>query len=285
MDLFCAGRALAGLASEPGRVEKREANRHDSRMWAWRILRGGLVYLTFAAATSVASHLVTPIHRRLAGAEADPELIGQLALHRAARFLRWLATGVGAVSVEYDGVEALAGAGPLVLVANHPTNLDAVFLIAALPQLDTVVEAAWAQSPVIRGTVKSAGYLSNDEPRRLVEEASRRLAAGRLLLVFPEGSRSPASELHEFQRGAARMALAAACPLQTVVIQCDPPFGLKGRPWYDIPKDTPQMSIRVGRRFSVTDSAGGGEVPSLVARRLTRALREYFVKELNYGSA
>lgn len=251
----------------------------------WRVFRVGLVYATFGGAIAVTTRILVPIRCFLAGTRDGADLFAQRSLHRAARLVRWLAVGLKVVDLQLEGLEKLPKSGPILLVANHPSKLDATFLVSLMPQLDTIVQDSWANAPIISGAVETGGYLRNSDPRRVIDEAVRRLAEGRRVLIFPEGSRSPAGELNDFHRGAARIALASGCDLQTIIIRCDPPFGLKGRPWYDIPSVTPRMSIRAGEALSPKDWTDGNETPGVAARKVTRALRDYFDRELNDAHA
>ena len=70
-----------------------------------------------------------------------------------------------------DGVDALKQPGVLV-VANHPTLLDAVLLMAVMPNATFIVKAAMAHNPITCWIVSLAGYIPNDEVGvELVEKA------------------------------------------------------------------------------------------------------------------
>lgn len=247
------------------------------------LCRVGIVYAWFGGSIAVTTYLVVPLARWAGIGPRDEDLLTQRCLHYAARSLRAVVVGLGILELTQSGMERLTRGGPLLVVANHPSSLDASFLIAWMPQVDNVAERQWANAPVIGAAIAKAGHLRNDHPRAVIEDGVRRLEAGRRLLIFPEGTRSPAGALHPFHRGAARLALGSGCDIVPVVIRCDPPFGLKGRPWYDIPSETPKMSITVGDAIAVEQYLDGGESPGVAARKVTRGLREYFLRELNYA--
>lgn len=114
-------------------------------------------------------------------------------------------------------VEGLAHypAGPAVIVANHPSALDPLFLAAAVPERVLFVGAeeflamrgvGWAMRtygciPVRRGQVD----------RSAIRESLRALREGRKVVIFPEGRVSP--EPAPLHRGAAMVAAEAGVPI------------------------------------------------------------------------
>ena len=119
-----------------------------------------------------------------------------------------------------DGAAVLPS-GPCVIVANHRSHADTAALLAAVPprRRPAVAAAAdyWFCGGVRPGIcrllcgafpVRRAGGGSAD-----LAVAARLLAAGRDVIVFPEGTRSRDGRTGDFHRGAARLAAAAGVPL------------------------------------------------------------------------
>ena len=75
---------------------------------------------------------------------------------------------LGVLTVSVSGAARLQREGLLVL-ANHPTLIDVVLLVALLPDADCVVKRAVARNPFMRATVRAAGYIVNDDGPALVE--------------------------------------------------------------------------------------------------------------------
>src|SRR5262249_35146638 len=133
-------------------------------------------------------------------AEAGP----RLAL--PCRLLRALALGPAlrliASPLTVEGAERLPARGPLLLVANHASHLDAPVVLAALPARlrdRTLVAAAedYFFRDRLRGsaaTLFGAFALARRGPaarlRRGLAGVAARLAAGWSVLLFPEGTRS-----------------------------------------------------------------------------------------------
>jgi 1-acyl-sn-glycerol-3-phosphate acyltransferase len=111
-----------------------------------------------------------------------------------------------------QGREHLRQQESFVFIANHASNMDVLCLQAALPSscVHRAFPAAaadyWYSSTV--GTVVAGGLLNalalerRGHPRRSLEACRRVLAeAGHVLILFPEGRRSPDGQLLPFKPG------------------------------------------------------------------------------------
>jgi 1-acyl-sn-glycerol-3-phosphate acyltransferase len=243
-----------------------------------RVARTAIAFATFGLAGVLFALLVAPVLRFLPGTQRERDFRGQRLVHHWFRFFDRFMQRLGLHRVQIEGAERLREPGQLV-VANHPTLLDVVLLVARMPQCDCVVKRAAWSNPCMRWVVQAAGYVPNDLGEELIEACAARLEAGRTLLLFPEGTRSPARSLGRFQRGAAHVALRARRPLLPVFIHCDPPTLMRGQPWYDVPERRFAYRIEVGEPIYPELGAGGGR--GAAARRLTAALREFFQARLS----
>lgn len=217
--------------------------------------------------------LVIPL-ARLADWRSAGDLVAQRWIQRAFRLYAFSAESFGYIGLEVRGAERLAR-GPALVVANHPTLMDVVLLIAQFPQADCVVKAGAWRNPFLRGIVSLAGYVPNRDGPELVAECARRLRAGRTLVLFPEGSRSLASALRPFKRGAAHIALASGAALRPVLIECRPRMLGKDQAWWAIPGERVRYTLRVGADVAIGEPAAQQSDP-LAARRLTEQLQRLF---------
>ena len=124
----------------------------------------------------------------------------------------------------------LPGAGPLLLVGNHPNALiDPALLLTISPRpLTFLAKAPLFQVPVLGTLLRALGALPvqrrQDGPAEptanaaVLEAGARALATERALAIFPEGRSHSDSRLAEMKTGAARMALAAGRPVQVVPV-------------------------------------------------------------------
>lgn len=153
---------------------------------------------------------------------------------------RWF----GVVDVRVEGGERLRKLGRAIVIANHPSYLDVVVLLATMPRACCIVTSRHWRNPIFAGIVRSAGYLRNDGGPSLVIASEAALADDVPLIVFPEGTRSPSrGQLGKFSRGFAHIALAHRCPIVPVLIDCDPPAYTKQHRWYTVTEQMPVLRV------------------------------------------
>lgn len=179
--------------------------------------------------------------------------------------------GVVSLDVEPEALARLGQGGGLI-VANHPTLLDVLVLLAHVPQTGCVVKHALWRNPFVALAVRTAGYIPNREPEQLLRDCSAALARGEPLIVFPEATRSVPGEPLRLHRGAAAIALDSGAVLKVVHFRCEPVFLSKGDAWYRVPDRRPCLAARVGASLRARDFQRSGETRSVAARHLTLAL-------------
>ncbi len=195
--------------------------------------------------------------------------------------LQW----AGVMKLDVEGAAALRARRPAIVVANHPTWLDVMVLLSLTPRACCVVKNAHWGNPCFYGIVRAAEYVSNADPVELIEAGSRRLEAGYTMIIFPEGTRSPApNRLHAFSRGFAHMALKANAPILPVLMDCDPPAFTKQMRWYDVPARAFRMRVSVLEPIGVEQLSDHDTSPALAARTVTSAIEAHITQHLfDYG--
>ena len=158
-----------------------------------------------------------------------------------------------------------------VVAASHPTLIDVVILLALLPDTTAVAKAAAGRN-FFYSRVVNAAFLVNDDPRRVLDDAKDLLARGGNLVIFPEGTRTPAdAPTRKLHRGAAQIALHAGAPVPCVSVTCDPPVLAKGQPWWDVADRVIAFTLRVCGEIPVT-APEPGTVPHAAAVALTERI-------------
>lgn len=235
---------------------------------AWRIFATGLAFSLFGLVTLLLSLTLFPL---LAVSAPDVDRAArrvQAAVHYGCRWFVWVMKSLGLISYEISGREHLLAPGRLI-VANHPSLIDVVFLFAWLPQLDCIVKQELWLNPYLRRAVGWAGYIGNATPEGLVETCASSLRGGRTMIVFPEGTRSTPGQPMRLQRGAARIALQSGAPVVPVQIRCEPITLTKGLKWYQVPERAAHYTFNVLPPLQAESYRRAGEPTAQAARRLT----------------
>jgi 1-acyl-sn-glycerol-3-phosphate acyltransferase len=240
----------------------------------WRIVRTGSSFAFFFGGGAVLA-IALAIARRFTADPARFDLRAQRWIARGYGLFMGYMRAMGLCSVRIVGAEQLARAGPLVVVANHPTLIDTPLLGERMAQADCIANPTWADAPLLGSAIAAANYVRNDAGADAIEEGVARLRAGRRLLIFAEGTRTPFGvTLGPLRRGAAHIALRANAEILPVAITCEPRTLMKGQPWYQVPDRSFVLTVRVLEPFAPKDVLRGGETDSIAARKVTDAVRE-----------
>lgn len=244
----------------------------------WRVLATGFCFAMFGLGGLLLRVLVFP---PLALAVRDRRRRAELAraaVHRCFRGFIELMRLSGVLRYEIVGRERLDRRGLLVL-ANHPTLIDVVFLISLIEHAVCVVKAPLKRNPFTRGPVLGAGYICNDDPEGVIEDCRQALDDGGNLLVFPEGTRTAEDGIIRLRRGAAQIAVRCCRDITPVTISCVPRSLTRAIPWYVVPIRPMHFRIHVLDDIPIAAYTGGDEPEALAARRLTQDLTDYFSRE------
>ena len=244
--------------------------------YLWRLWVTGMAFVLFGLGGMAMSFVVVPLLYVLPGG-------APARIRRARRLITASFAGLvntlsffGVMRLTVNHGERLKNAGPMLVLANHPTFLDVVVLIAHMPNANCVVKSALWRNPFFGGIVRAAGYVRNDDSGEVVDACVASFAQQAPLLIFPEGTRSmPGRPLH-FVRGAAHIALRSGSAVLPIVIRCDPPTLGKGERWYHIPPRAFHIIVDVHAARDLSDWVESDAPPAISARRLTETLEHYF---------
>lgn len=179
------------------------------------------------------------------------------------------------IKVRTSDGEHLGESGQLI-VANHPSLLDVVYLIALSENANCVVKTSLFYNPFTAGAVRAAGYIRNDSTD-LVAECAAALLRGESLIIFPEGTRTDPDKPFKFLRGAANIALKAGKDIRPVLIRCTPARLMKHQAWYEMSKQTLEVTLDVRPPLGIGRYTHGNDPRSKVSRRLTRDLENVYL--------
>ena len=244
--------------------------------YSYRILATGICYVSFGFLAILVWSIGFPLLSLLV-TNAYRLKVAHLVAHYCFRFFIGWMRFLRVLSYEVIGEQQLRQSGCLI-VANHPSLIDIVFLISRVDNAVCIVRKELLNNPFMSSAIKCGGYVVNSDPELLVNDCVSALQQQMSLIIFPQGTRTPLCGQIKFQRGFARIAIQAKVNIIPVYIECHPPHLMKGQQWYNVPLTRPHYRITVGNAI-IPEQHISSFVPSLASRQLTRFLERFFVKQ------
>lgn len=238
-----------------------------ARAWmrplAWVLLQGLLLGLGLA---SLGWNLMALLLWPLLSAERGRQF-GRAAIARGYAGFWRVARRSSLLHMDADVLDALADEPGLIIVANHPSLLDALMLVAHLPRAACVMKAGLLRNPFLGPGARLARYIANDSAYEMVHLAAADLRRGGQLVLFPEGTRTTRHPLNPLHSAVGLIARRAAAPVQAVFIDTDSPYLGKGWPLWKLPPLPIVFTVRLGSRFE----------PPMDPRELQASLEAHFI--------
>tara|TARA_R110001583_G_scaffold195458_1_gene373869 strand:- start:42218 stop:43033 length:816 start_codon:yes stop_codon:yes gene_type:complete len=254
---------------------------------AWRLLATGMAFCIFGVGAVLLAVTLFPLLMLVLQNRVKRRNAAQFVICRGFRLFCFILKIAGVASVQFEGSEKLLAAKGKLIIANHPTLLDVVIILAQMDRCQCVVKHQLFRNPFMAGVVRAAGFIRNDDdPEKLVTDAARHLRAGDCVMIFPEGTRTASGEkLGHLQRGVANIAISAPADLIPVVVRCNHDTLKKGTPWYNIPPSRIQYNVRVGSTISATGGSDPSDARARRSRALTTVIKHYFCDRLHHDHA
>jgi len=252
--------------------------RYYSPPWGWRWLATAFSFALFGLGGVLLRVCVFPLLMLLPDdhftRQRRARALVSWSFQAHVRFMQYS----GVLSWEVQNAQRLGRPGQMV-IANHPSLIDVVGLIALIRDANCIVKQSLCDNPFTRGPVRACGYISNSASPDMLDEAASVLKAGQCLIVFPEGTRTVPHCMPQFHRGAAAIALRGADIITPVVITVTPITLTKAQPWYHIPARRFHFCLRVGEDINPKPFLLNTPLP-VASRRLNAHLHHYFIQEL-----
>jgi 1-acyl-sn-glycerol-3-phosphate acyltransferase len=249
----------------------------QSLNYAWRLGATASAFTLFGIGGVILPVFASPLLFLLSRDQYKRRLLARRLVSFVFRSFVYYMRFVGILHWDYRDIERLREPQQLI-IANHPTLLDVVFLVSLIPNACCIVKGPVFSNPAMRGLVSMAGYIVNTEGEGLLEAAGQALTEGASLVIFPEGTRTRQGQEMQIQRGWARIALSVNLSPTRVLIKCNPPTLSKQHKWYHIPDRRFLITVDVRERMPLGPYADLS--PAQGARRMTNDLKTYYLGEL-----
>lgn len=170
-----------------------------------------------------------------------------------------------------EGAANVPSVGPCIVVANHRSFMDSIFLASVLERpLTFLAKAEYWDNPRTAWLFKATGQIpvrrgSPAGARLAMDAASKVLLRGGAIGLYPEGTRSRDGQLKAGNLGAARLAIATGAPII--------PVGLIGTDAVQAPDQrVPRMGRRVEMRIGAPILQLATDNPRAQAVELTHSM-------------
>jgi cytidylate kinase len=189
---------------------------------------------------------------------------------------RFASRAVARLKIE-GAIDEIPRHGPVILVANHASNADPVVIGAFLtPRLGRRIHWLGKKElfdwPLVGWAARHGGVHPVDRSTADLEAfrlARRILDEGHVLMVFPEGTRSPDGVLQHAKDGAAMLALRTGAPVVPIAVADSDHLWPRGRL---LPRPGRRITMRVGSPFRLADEVAGATASRAAKTAATTAL-------------
>src|SRR6185312_2869522 len=205
----------------------------------------------FLVAASMSAVVAFELLRRL------PDFFLRLMLYPIANILYTIRT---------EGVENVPLEGPVLLVSNHASYIDAVLITMANTRLVRfLMLRQFYEIPVAHAIFKAMGCIpvsSSDGPKELVrsfQRAREYMLSGEAVCIFAEGGITRHGQMQKFKKGFERMVDGVQVPI--VPVHLDSVWGSifsfsGGKAFFKIPKEIPyRVTVSFGKPLPPTATA------------------------------
>ena len=167
-----------------------------------------------------------------------------------------------------------------IIIANHPSLLDVVFIVSRVRRANCVVKSGLNKNIFLFAAIKACNYIPNTNNEELLQNAVSALENGESLIIFPEGTRTKDEIV--FHKAASYIAVKGAKELVAIAISMNPRSLRKNQPWYK----TPDVMIKYEFKelFSLEMDEFKSEKPNPIrARELHSYISEIYKEEFKYA--
>lgn len=245
----------------------------------WRLFATAIGFVIFGIFGVLFKIILIPYQPRFSGSlkshlsAMEKQQQARQIVTQSWRWFTYYLIRMGIVEAHFHGFERLGQRGQLIL-ANHPSLLDVVFILSRVPQANCIVKNDLLRNPAMNSQIRACGYLPNQEDLDFVEHVHDILQT-QCLLIFPEGTRTGWDNQVKFHRGAVSIGLRSARVITPVIVKMSPPNYKKGQAWYKIPVQKPVYHFIVGEDIYPQTWLAEKPLP-IAARRLNDYLQDYF---------
>ncbi len=184
---------------------------------------------------------------------------------------------------------AVAGIRSSVVVCNHRSYLDSIFLISLYEKHNTIVKSRLMDIPVFGRMLQLSGYLPSSAEGRFgemmferIEGMDRFLNEGGNLIIFPEGTRTKTGRIGRLNKGAFKLARRCRVPIAVLFIRNTEKMFRPGSFSFDT-RGPNTIHLELIGRIDAEEVRAVGDMKAVMARVRTMLENENDKKRLDTG--
>ncbi len=235
----------------------------------YRALGTAFCYALFGLGAPMVS-IILPVVNAIPMSGAQKKQWTRAIISKSCMFYLNTMKNLGLLTYSIRPTSTIAPKGKII-IANHPSLLDAFFILGMCKNLCCITKSALWKNPFTALIVRMADYIPND-CEDFIQEAKKRLSEGENILIFPEGTRNYYDDQLDFKRGAANIAILTESDIVPILIKCAPRAMQKGEKFYSIPAVAPLFSFDVLKTIEIKKHIKLDSPKTLQYRQLTRYL-------------
>ena len=203
----------------------------NKALYAYRVFIKWFSFFIFGFCSIIFGSLTLPFMRLIFHPKKRFQKYGRRFISGALRFFIFIMHSLGIVNLEVDNREKYRNLSSKIVVANHPSLLDVVMLLALMPNADCIVNAS-LNNGILRGIIRQLFILNSLDLEELFKMCDESLKYGNCIVIFPEGTRTPRNGKVILKKGAVRIAITCGCNIVPLHIGGTDKYGLgKKDPW------------------------------------------------------
>ncbi len=248
--------------------------------FVWRWIGTALSFALFGIGSFLLGIIIMPLIVYMVPNKKRRVRWARHLVSNAMRFFLFFMNTVGVLRYEITGTENILPGRNYLIIANHPSLIDVVFLLAMFPTAECVIKQALRENFWTKHLMKGVGYISNRDSIQLLNDCIARLKDGQSLILFPEGTRtSPCIPLN-FKAGAAAIAIRANIECLPIIITCTPTTLTKADRWYQVPDRRVYFSLKVQPPIPTHNLQADAGDERQASRSFNAFLLDYFTTRL-----
>ena len=253
--------------------------------YCWRWIGTALSFVVFGVGSLFLGFIVVPLISLVIRDKKLAASYSRAIVGAAMKGFTWFMNGVGVLRYEISGLENIEKGKNYLILANHPSLIDVVFLLSIFPTADCVIKESLKKNFFTRRLMNGVDYISNEDPIEWLQKCVDRLEDGRSLILFPEGTRTSPGEPLCFKAGAGSIAVRVGAECLPVVIACEPTTLTKAESWYDLPDRRFFFSMQIQPPVSPRVVLAASADERQAGRAFNQYLHGYFTGKLVDRSA